>query len=825
MEHVTDEMLEAYQTQIEVGTDPYTQEPLYQTYAHYDQVRISFSEGMIAFNRGDMRKIPEVFKDFKIVDQRVQVPMKAPLKIEFPEGKDWRDYQPDAVCALAEHDFGILQSPPRSGKPVWEENLVTLGNGKKVRLKEVVVGNEVITHEGRPRKVKAVFIQGKLPCVKITTHSGRETFAALDHPYLTTSGWVLAGNLEQGMSLALVHDFSFKEEKNSFLLEEFRLAGYFIGDGFTASNKKESCSATITCADGALREDIKFCANRLGFQYTLKEPKTRTEFYTFRKVRPWLRERGLANKTAHQKRVPEWVFSASGEQVANFIGAYFACDGTISIRGKTKKGATRADACLEFYSVSKDLLKDIQYLLLRFKINTRLRYKKAKLGKKGFDSYRLTLSCQDDIVAFKDFIPLYGEKGEKIKSIAGHKRSFSSKYIADEIVSVEAVKSLPCRCLTVEEDHTFLSDDFVVHNTLIITGAICLQQQKTIVFAHQTDLLLQLHDTFEEFTNLKELRKRTGEKIVGFAETWEDFDTLDVVLCTKQTFDHIDNRRWALIMQQKFGAVWVDESHYLGGDVYSKLINRFWAYSRQGVTATVHRKDGLDAIVEGIIGPVIYKIERATVGQVQMEVTVIPTRIKASGAFAKMLTTLSENEVRNNLILGWMRKDVEAGHTIIAVTDRKQHGIDLSRALGEMGIPSVVFNGNVQDRNSRKNILDAIRSGSAKVMIGMRGMTTGLDVPRADCFYNLLPSANAVKSGEHAGEGGYEQQCTRVMTPFQGKKKALVRDFVDDFGLAYACLKQREKTYTRLGATIIREKISENNRSRVTNTAKDSVSF
>lgn len=478
LEHVTDEMLEAYQTQIEVGVDPYTQEPLYQTLAHYEQFRLSSTEGMIAFNRGDMRKIPIIFKDFQILDQRVQVPMKAPLKIVFPEGKDWREYQPDAIDAMASHEFGLLQSPPRSGK------------------------------------------------------------------------------------------------------------------------------------------------------------------------------------------------------------------------------------------------------------------------------------------------------------------------------------------------------------NLMITGTICLQQQKTIVFAHQTDLLLQLHDTFEEFTNLKELQKRTGEKIVGFAETWEDFDRLDVVLCTKQTFDHIDNKRWAAIMQQKFGSVFVDEAHYVGGDVYSRLINRFWSYYRQGVTATVHRKDGLDAIVEGIIGPVIHKIERASVGQVPMEVTIIPTNIKAGGGFAAMLTTLSENEARNNFILGWMRKDVEAGHTIIAVTDRKQHGIELSRALGELGIPSVVFNGNVQDRNLRKNVLDAIRTGKAKVMIGMRGMTTGLDVPRADCFYNLLPSANAVKKGEHAGEGGYEQQCTRVMTPFEGKTKALVRDFVDDFGMAYACLKQREKTYNRLGATIIRERGSDRYKKPVvTTTSQSSTSF
>lgn len=343
--------------------------------------------------------------------------------------------------------------------------------------------------------------------------------------------------------------------------------------------------------------------------------------------------------------------------------------------------------------------------------------------------------------------------------------------------------------------------------TLMMTALICLGRQKTIVFAHQTDLLVQLLHTMEEFTNLNELREKTGQRIVGLPETWEEFATLDVALCTKQTFDHPNNRYKAQEIRNLFGAVHVDECHFVPGDVYSKLVNRFPAKIRQGVTATPKRKDGMDLLMESVLGPVVYEVDPGQIGQVPMEVMPIQTGTTCrTTQWAKMLSELAENANRNDLILRHFKEDVAKGYTIIAVTDRKQHGILLSRALGEMGIVSVVFNGSLTDKTRRKAILDSLRNGEAQVMIGMRSMTTGLDLPRADMFYNLLPCANAVRDGLHEGEGGYEQQISRVRTPFPGKTKCYVKDFVDRFGMAYACLKQREKTYRKVGATLIMQK-------------------
>jgi superfamily II DNA or RNA helicase len=435
-------------------------------------------------------------------------------------------------------------------------------------------------------------------------------------------------------------------------------------------------------------------------------------------------------------------------------------------------------------------------------------YTKEPIYSKICHYERIQISHDESMIAFN--------RGDLDKM----QRVFSNFEIVDQRISIPMKASLKIRfnpgkswrsyqpdavMAMTEKEHGILEAPPRSGKTLLIAAAICMNREKAIVFAHQTDLLLQLFDTFEEFTNLNEI-KTSHCPVVGFPESMEDFETLDVALCTKQTFDNIINRSKARVVQKLFGAVYVDEAHYVGGEVYSQLINRFHSRIRQGVTATPRRKDNLHIVVDGILGGIIHKITRSEIGCVPMEVTTISTDVtlpKKDTQFVRALSYLSQHEARNELILGWMQKDVSEGHRIIAVTDRKPHGVYLRDKLRERGIVAEVFNGTVSDRHLRKKILGGIRHGDTKVLIVMRGMCTGLDIPAADCFYNLLPSANSVaEEGEYEGGGGYEQQCTRVLTPHPGKKCGIVRDFVDNCAIGYATLGRRKKTYTKLGAVV-----------------------
>lgn len=342
--------------------------------------------------------------------------------------------------------------------------------------------------------------------------------------------------------------------------------------------------------------------------------------------------------------------------------------------------------------------------------------------------------------------------------------------------------------------------------SLMLTASICAEREKTIVMAHQTDLLLQFLDTFEEYTNIAELRRQSGSRIIGIPETWEDFDELDVVFCTKQTFDHPDNRKHLPEIQKLFGYALVDEAHLANAELYSQYVNRFWSIKRQGCSATPSIKSMMGVVVENVLGPLIHEIPIDAVGRPPIEVRYIHSGISAARKsldWIRMLNLLSKAEGRNTLITERMGQQVQEGHTIIGVTDRKDHCKVLQQMLQRVGVNAVIFTGDTQNRKQRTQILNSIRSRSSPVMISMRSMTTGLDVPRADYFHNLLPSANAVQKGEDAGEGGYEQQCSRVLTQFPGKEVAYIDDYIDDIDIAWGCKKAREKTYLKIGARLV----------------------
>ena len=120
----------------------------------------------------------------------------------------------DAICehfqAVADGQIQnlVVVVPPGSAKPVWEEEFVLERTRGRIALKDVNIGDEVLTHMGRFRRVVAVHIQGELPLLEITTFRGRKVRTAPDHPFLTVRGPVKADCLTTFDVLASVHKTS-----------------------------------------------------------------------------------------------------------------------------------------------------------------------------------------------------------------------------------------------------------------------------------------------------------------------------------------------------------------------------------------------------------------------------------------------------------------------------------------------------------------------------------------------------------------------------------------------------------------------------------------
>jgi hypothetical protein len=72
--------------------------------------------------------------------------------------------------------------------------------------------------------------------------------------------------------------------------------------------------------------------------------------------------------------------------------------------------------------------------------------------------------ADDSIGRFAQMIPVFGKKTLLLNQVST-RRSFDQPFIADQIVSIEAAGELPCRCLSIEGEESFLVRDIVVHNS------------------------------------------------------------------------------------------------------------------------------------------------------------------------------------------------------------------------------------------------------------------------------------------------------------------------------------------------------------------------
>lgn len=175
---------------------------------------------------------------------------------------------------------------------------------------------------------------------------------------------------------------------------------------------------------------------------------------------------------SHTKSIPDWVYESSHENIGHLLGAYFSADGYVSHpREKLKGRGGKQTPTIELYSVQKDLLESTQRLLAKLGIHSRLSAKRGQYLNETHWSWRLTISNPIDVSIFSRKVYLAGDKLDRLNGWSVPELVHSD-YIVDGITYLEEVGQNECRCLTIEEDHTFLANDLVVHNSTL-TKNLC----------------------------------------------------------------------------------------------------------------------------------------------------------------------------------------------------------------------------------------------------------------------------------------------------------------------------------------------------------------
>lgn len=150
------------------------------------------------------------------------------------------------------------------------------------------------------------------------------------------------------------------------------------------------------------------------------------------------------------RRIPQLIFKSSDRIISVFLKWLFQADGTVYNNGRNKGG-------ISYKSINLDLLLDIQLILLRFGIHSRI------------IENQLTIRRGESIQKFYNHIGFIdNKKNKKLKQLSDDAKIFErrGKQILEKIISIEYKKEFhDVYDIVVDKYHSFIANGIVSHNT------------------------------------------------------------------------------------------------------------------------------------------------------------------------------------------------------------------------------------------------------------------------------------------------------------------------------------------------------------------------
>ncbi len=323
--------------------------------------------------------------------------------------------------------------------------------------------------------------------------------------------------------------------------------------------------------------------------------------------------------------------------------------------------------------------------------------------------------------------------------------------------------------------------------------------RRTLWVTHTQDLLNQSYDRAKQYFPEEMLGKITGGRVqIGSHMTF----------ATVQTLSKLDLGKYKYI----WDVIIVDECHRVSGSpasarMFYKVMSCLAARYKYGLSATVHRSDGLIKSTFAIIGPVVYQVPDTAVAAKTMQVMVKRrnTGLKTvreiqdtdgTLVYGKLIPYLTGNQMRNAQII----KDISenAGHYNLILSDRLEHLHGLMGMLpDECRKCAVMIDGSMTSkraRGAREQAIRDMRDGKKHFLFASYNLAKeGLDIPRLDRLYMATPKKDYAVVTQSLG---------RIARVADGKEDAVCYDYVDQIGFCENQYKRRKSSYKKAGCII-----------------------
>jgi superfamily II DNA or RNA helicase len=210
-----------------------------------------------------------------------------------------------------------------------------------------------------------------------------------------------------------------------------------------------------------------------------------------------------------------------------------------------------------------------------------------------------------------------------------------------------------------------------------------LPAKRTLILVHTKILALQWKDRVESFLE-------NATVVLVNAQTPVDIDKLTHathVIMLLQTVVALTKKGSVEWLRNLHDLILVDECHHIVAKTLCKVVETVGSRYRLGLSATLQRKDGLDDMLECLVGPIAYACERQTCPGLIVHVKFFQTKyLTKATTFVQHLNEIAQDCVRQKLILQTIRDLYSQGRYIIVLSDRLQMLDTIAKALNDVTI-------------------------------------------------------------------------------------------------------------------------------------------